>query len=71
MSGMWGNKLKVFIFGEFYGVGIGIIIDGFLLGVEINMEDVMKEMVRCVLGKSKLFIVRKEGDILEILSGFF
>ena len=46
MSGMWGNKLKVSIFGESHGVGIGITIDGLPSGFEINMEDVMKEMAR-------------------------
>ncbi|OOM11827.1 chorismate synthase [Clostridium saccharobutylicum] len=71
MSGMWGNKLKVSIFGESHGVGIGITIDGLPSGVEINMEDVMKEMARRAPGKSKLSTARKEGDIPEILSGFF
>ena len=71
MSGMWGNKLKVSIFGESHGVGIGITIDGLPSGVEINMEDVMKEMARRAPGKSKLSTARKEGDVPEILSGFF
>ncbi|AGX41696.1 chorismate synthase [Clostridium saccharobutylicum] len=71
MSGIWGNKLKVSIFGESHGVGIGITIDGLPSGVEINMEDVMKEMARRAPGKSKLSTARKEGDVPEILSGFF
>ena len=71
MSGMWGNKLKVSIFGESHGVGIGITIDGLPSGVEINMEEVLKEMARRAPGKSKLSTARKEADAPEILSGFF
>ncbi|MBE6063754.1 MAG: chorismate synthase [Clostridium butyricum] len=71
MSGMWGNKLKVSIFGESHGAGIGITIDGLPSGFEINMDEVMKEMARRAPGKSKLSTARKEADIPEILSGFF
>ncbi|WP_045145050.1 chorismate synthase [Clostridium butyricum] len=71
MSGMWGNKLKVSIFGESHGAGIGITIDGIPSGIEIDMEEVLKEMARRAPGKSKLSTARKEGDQPEILSGFF
>ena len=71
MSGMWGNKFKVSIFGESHGVGIGITIDGLPSGFEINMEEVLKEMARRAPGKSKLSTARKETDMPEILSGFF
>ena len=71
MSGMWGNKLKVSIFGESHGVGIGITIDGLPSGVEIDIEEVMKEMARRAPGKSNLSTARKEADAPEILSGFF
>ena len=52
MSGMWGNKLKVSIFGESHGVGIGITIDGLPSGFEINMNEILKEMARRAPGKS-------------------
>ncbi|EHI97769.1 chorismate synthase [Clostridium sp. DL-VIII] len=71
MSGIWGNKLKVSIFGESHGTGIGITIDGLPSGVEINLEEVMKEMARRAPGKSNLSTARKEADAPEILSGFF
>ena len=71
MSGMWGNKLKVSIFGESHGAGIGITIDGLPSGVEIDMDEVMNEMARRAPGKSKLSTARKEGDKPEILSGVF
>ena len=71
MSGIWGNKLKVSIFGESHGTGIGITIDGLPSGVEINLEEIMKEMARRAPGKSNLSTARKEADAPEILSGFF
>ena len=71
MSGMWGNRLKVSIFGESHGAGIGITIDGLPSGIEIDMEEVLKEMARRAPGKSRLSTARKEGDQPEILSGFF
>jgi chorismate synthase len=71
MSGIWGNKLKVSIFGESHGVGIGITIDGLPSGVEINMKEVLMEMARRAPGKSNLSTARKEADAPEILSGFF
>lgn len=71
MSGMWGNKLKVSIFGESHGVGIGITIDGLPSGFEININEILKEMGRRAPGKSKLSTARRETDSPEILSGYF
>lgn len=71
MSGMWGNKLKVSIFGESHGVGIGITIDGLPSGFEMNMNEILKEMGRRAPGKSKLSTARRETDSPEILSGYF
>lgn len=59
MSGMWGNKLKISIFGESHGAGIGITIDGLPSGVKIDMEEVLKEMARRAPGKSRLSTARK------------
>ena len=44
MSGMFGNKLKISIFGESHGQAIGITIDGLPSGIKIDMEAVEKEM---------------------------
>ncbi|MGL5648475.1 MAG: chorismate synthase [Clostridium sp.] len=71
MSGTWGNNLKVSIFGESHGVGIGITIDGLPSGFPLNVEKINFHMGRRAPGKSKLSTARKEGDNVEILSGFF
>ena len=71
MSGIWGNKLKVSIFGESHGVGIGITIDGLPSGFEIDTNKILNEMGRRAPGKSKISTARKEEDLPEILSGYF
>ena len=46
MSGVWGNKIKYSIFGESHGKAIGITIDGLQSGIEIDLDEVNKEMRR-------------------------
>ncbi len=71
MSGVWGNKIKISIFGESHGKAIGINIDGLKPGVELNLNDINKEMQRRAPGSSELSTPRKEEDSFEILSGYF
>lgn len=71
MSGIWGNNLKVSIFGESHGSGIGITIDGLPSGFEIDIDKIMIEMGRRAPGKSSISTARKESDKPEILSGYF
>ena len=71
MSGMWGSKIKLSIFGESHGNAIGITIDGLPTGFSIDMDKIMMEMARRAPGKSSLSTPRKESDIPEILSGYF
>lgn len=69
MSSILGNKLKVSIFGESHGEGIGAVVDGFPAGVRIDMEELGRFMARRAPGKDKTSTPRKESDIPEILSG--
>ncbi|MGG5460872.1 chorismate synthase [Clostridium sp. B9] len=71
MGGVWGNKIKLSIFGESHGEGIGIVIDGIEPGITINMENIEKDMERRAPGRNSLSTQRKEGDKPEILSGIF
>ena len=71
MSGMWGNKIKISIFGESHGNAIGINIDGHEPGFEINLDKVSSDMKRRAPGRNNLSTPRKEADEPEILSGFF
>ena len=71
MSGMWGNKLKISIFGESHGNAIGINIDGLPSGLELDLEAIAYDMKRRAPGKSPLSTPRSEDDLPEILSGYF
>ena len=71
MSAMWGNNIKISIFGESHGNAIGINIDGLPSGFEIDMEKVKFEMTRRAPGRSSLSTARSEEDLPEILSGYF
>ncbi|MBE6052899.1 MAG: chorismate synthase [Clostridium sartagoforme] len=71
MSGVWGNNIKVSIFGESHGNAIGVNIDGLPSGFEIDMDKVLFEMERRAPGKNQLSTSRKEADLPEILSGYF
>lgn len=71
MGAVWGNNIKLSIFGESHGKGIGINIDGFGSGIEIDFDFLEKHMQRRVPGKNKFSTARKESDSVEILSGIY
>ena len=67
----YGEHLKVSIFGESHGNGIGIVIDGLPPGLAVDEDFIASEMARRAPGNSPLATPRKEGDQVEILSGVF
>ncbi|QSX06090.1 chorismate synthase [Sedimentibacter sp. zth1] len=71
MSSIWGNKLKISIFGESHGTAIGVTIDGFKSGFEVDFEYINEQMKRRAPGRNILQTSRKEDDEYEILSGVF
>lgn len=71
MSNTWGQMLKITIFGESHGPGIGVVIDGLPPGVEPDFPEVQRHMSRRAPGQSDLASPRKEPDEPEILSGLY
>ena len=71
MSGVWGRKINLSIFGESHGNAIGVVINGIEPGIKIDMEKIETEMERRAPGRNKLSTSRKESDKVEILSGIF
>lgn len=69
MSSTFGNKIKISIFGESHGNGIGVVIDGLPAGEKIDMDAVLTQMARRAPGKDKTATPRKESDLPKILSG--
>lgn len=68
MSNTWGNEIKLSIFGESHGGGIGMVLDGIMPGIHLDMEAIQKQMVRRAPGGA-LSTPRKEADEVEFLSG--
>ena len=71
MSDMFGEKLKLALFGESHGAGVGAVISGLPAGFEINFDAIATDMARRAPGNSDLSTPRKEADEAEILSGVF
>lgn len=71
MSGTWGNNIKLSIFGESHGEAIGITLDGLPSGFQIDLEEINREMERRAPGRNAMSTSRKEGDMVQIVSGFF
>ena len=71
MSSMFGNKLKISIFGESHGEAIGVVIDGLPSGIELDLNCINRQIKRRVPGKSNLSSTRSESDHYQILSGIF
>lgn len=71
MGSVWGHALKVSIFGESHGAGIGCVLDGFPAGVTFEEGFILAEMDRRAPGKNKQSTARREADIPKIYSGIF
>lgn len=71
MSSIWGNMLKISLFGESHGAGIGVVIDGLPSGQRIDLKAVEEMMQRRAPGRTAWSTPRSEADQVEVLSGFF
>ena len=69
MADIWGNHIRLALFGESHGAAIGITIDGIPAGLQLDMDEILFEMARRAPGKSRIATARKESDMPEILSG--
>ena len=65
----FGEKLRLTIFGESHGAGIGMVLDGLPAGFAIDFAAVERELARRAPGSSELTTPRKETDTPEYLSG--
>ena len=70
MSSTFGNKLKVSIFGQSHGEGLGVVIDGLPAGMKIDLKEIEAFLSRRAPGKPGAYsTARKESDRPKILSG--
>ncbi len=71
MNSTWGNNIRLSVFGESHGSGIGVVIDGLKPGIKLDTDEIMFHMSRRAPGKDKYSTPRPEADAFEILSGIF
>lgn len=66
---VFGNKIKINIFGASHAESIGVTIEGLPEGFEIDTERVQRFLDRRAPGKDKFSTPRKEADRVEYISG--
>lgn len=67
----FGKLFTVTTWGESHGKGIGVVVDGCPAGLLLCEDDIQVFLNRRKPGQSKFTTPRKEGDVVEILSGVF
>ena len=69
MASVFGNALKVSIFGQSHSPAVGVVIDGLPAGFKPDFEALKRFMLRRAPGRSRHATARSEADEPEILSG--
>lgn len=68
---VFGEVFRIATWGESHGKAVGVTIDGCPAGLPLCEEDIQKYLDRRKPGQSRYTTARKEGDLVEILSGVF
>ena len=71
MGATFGRNLRMTIFGESHGKGIGLVLDGLPPGTPVNEDFIKEEMARRAPGKNRMSTQRRETDAFIIESGVF
>lgn len=69
MSSVFGNKLKISVFGQSHSPEIGVVIDGFPAGFAIDSDALAAFMALRAPGSDSLSTSRKEADSVTFTSG--
>ena len=67
----FGELFKITTFGESHGKAVGVVIDGVVPNVPIDINEIQRELDKRKPGTSSITTPRKEEDRVEILSGVF
>jgi chorismate synthase len=67
----WGNHIKISVFGESHGPGIGIVIDGLPAGFPIDEDETARFLARRAPGRTPWSTSRREADRPEFISGLY
>lgn len=71
MRNTFGHLFTLTTFGESHGAGIGGVVDGMPAGIAVDLDFIQSELNRRRPGQSSITTGRKEGDVVELLSGVF
>ncbi len=69
MSSIWGERIKMSIFGGSHTQAIGVTLDGLPAGESVDMEAVLAQMARRAPGQDPTATTRKEADAPRVLCG--
>lgn len=69
MSSIWGERIKISIFGGSHTEAIGVTIDGLPAGEAVSMDEVLLQMARRAPGQDLTATARKESDTPRVLCG--
>lgn len=69
MSSTYGENLKLSIFGQSHGAGIGMVLDGIPAGLPVDADKLQSFLNRRAPGQNDFSTPRKEEDRPEFLSG--
>jgi len=70
-SNSFGELFRFTTWGESHGKAIGVVIDGCPAGLNLNEEDINRELLRRIGGRSPYTTPRAERDLAHIFSGVF
>ena len=68
---IYGERFVVVSFGESHGKGVGTVVDGVPAGLALSEADIQPDLDLRRPGQSIVTTQRKEGDVVEIMSGVF
>lgn len=67
----FGDNLRLTVFGESHGPGVGMVLDGFPAGIEVDMDYIYRQLSRRAPGMDEMGSARDEADEPVFLSGVF
>jgi len=71
MGSSFGQLFRITTWGESHGGGVGVVIDGCPPQLELDEEDIQRDLDRRRPGQSEVVTPRNEPDRCRILSGVF
>jgi chorismate synthase len=71
MGNSLGKSFTITSFGESHGDCMGIVIDGCSAGLDINVDDIQREVDKRKAGARAASTARREDDKIEVFSGVF